>query len=257
MRQRNPSNSAQHTPPSEDHLHKHRDPPLERDVSVRGVVREDAPTLGVLEREIFPTVWPSTNFAREIKKANHLYLAAVRPREAVAHPGDRMPSSKGGSGEARGGLFERLLGRFIFSGAGGSTERGQSVNSRDQMVGYAGIWFMSDEAHITAIGVREEERRKGIGELLMLAVLDAARRYGSREVTLEVRKSNEGAQALYRKYGFLEAGLRKRYYVDNQEDAIIMTTPCITSPDFQREVHALWQEHARRWRGHTYSAVSG
>jgi ribosomal-protein-alanine N-acetyltransferase len=66
-------------------------------------------------------------------------------------------------------------------------------------------------------------------------------------LTLEVRKSNSGAQALYAKYGFREVGLRKRYYVDNSEDAIIMTTPSISTSDFARRLQRLSREHAARW----------
>jgi ribosomal-protein-alanine N-acetyltransferase len=110
-----------------------------------------------------------------------------------------------------------------------------------------GIWFVVDEAHVISIGVRREERRRGVGELLLLGAFEAARRRQMDVLTLEVRKSNSGAQALYAKYGFREVGLRKKYYVDNGEDAIIMTTPSIGTPAFAERLQRLARGHAERW----------
>lgn len=109
------------------------------------------------------------------------------------------------------------------------------------------MWFVVDEAHVVSIGVRKVERRRGVGELLLLGAFDAARRRKMNVLTLEVRKSNSGAQALYAKYGFREVGLRKKYYVDNGEDAIIMTTPSISTPDFAQRLQRLSREHGARW----------
>lgn len=107
------------------------------------------------------------------------------------------------------------------------------------LVGYGGFWEMADEAHISTIAVASEWRRRGIGELLLVAMIDAAAEIGAQTVTLEVRVSNLGAQALYRKYGFEVAGERKRYYNDNGEDAYIMTTPRITSTLFDHRFQEL------------------
>ncbi len=102
-----------------------------------------------------------------------------------------------------------------------------------QIVGYAGMWIILDEAHVTTLAVDPEYRRQRIGERLLVALLDEAMRRGARWVTLEVRKSNAAAQALYRKYGFKEIGVRKGYYSDNREDAIVMWTGNIYEPTFQ------------------------
>jgi ribosomal-protein-alanine N-acetyltransferase len=77
-------------------------------------------------------------------------------------------------------------------------------------------------------------RRRGIAELLLIVMTERAAERGARVLTLEVRVSNHGAQALYRKYRFEVAGKRARYYSDNNEDALIMTTPPITSAEYQR-----------------------
>ena len=92
------------------------------------------------------------------------------------------------------------------------------------VIGYAGIWMMVDEAHITTFAVRRQWRRQGVGERLLVALLDLARDRGAREATLEVRPTNEPARRLYEKFGFREMGRRTRYYSDNNEDALIMTT---------------------------------
>ncbi len=102
-----------------------------------------------------------------------------------------------------------------------------------QVVGYTGMWIILDEAHVTTIAVAPEYRRQRIGERLLVALLDEAMRRGARWVTLEVRKSNAGAQALYHKYGFREIGVRRGYYSDNREDAIVMWTGNVWEHAFQ------------------------
>lgn len=102
-----------------------------------------------------------------------------------------------------------------------------------EIVGYTGMWVILDEAHVTTIAVDPRYRRQHIGERLLVALLDEAMRRGARWVTLEVRKSNYGAQALYRKYGFKEIGIRRGYYSDNREDAIVMWTGNMYDPAFQ------------------------
>ncbi len=93
-----------------------------------------------------------------------------------------------------------------------------------RIVGYGGLWLMVDEAHITTFAIHPAWRRQRIGERLLLAFLDLARDRHAREATLEVRLSNLAARRLYEKYGFRPVGLRPRYYSDNNEDALIMTT---------------------------------
>ncbi|HYM69548.1 MAG TPA: ribosomal protein S18-alanine N-acetyltransferase [bacterium] len=102
-----------------------------------------------------------------------------------------------------------------------------------QIVGYTGMWIILDEAHVTTIAVAPEHRRRRIGERLLVALLDEAMRRGARWVTLEVRKTNAGAQTLYRKYGFKEIGVRRGYYSDNREDAIVMWTGNVWEHAFQ------------------------
>ena len=100
----------------------------------------------------------------------------------------------------------------------------------DALVAYAGIWLMVDEAHVTTFAVHPDWRRRRIGERLLLALLDLAVDRRAREATLEVRLSNLAARRLYEKYGFRPVGIRPRYYSDDGEDALIMTTEDLGSP---------------------------
>ncbi len=90
------------------------------------------------------------------------------------------------------------------------------------LVGYFGMWIFFDEAHITNIAVHPDFRRQGIGEQMMRFAFEKAKELGAAKMTLEVRLSNHGAQHLYRKLGFQDRGIRKGYYTDTDEDAIIM-----------------------------------
>lgn len=91
-----------------------------------------------------------------------------------------------------------------------------------KLVGYCGMWLVLDESQITNIAILPEFRGKGLGEKLLVAVMNAARKRGASIMSLEVRVSNEPAQSLYKKLGFQPGGIRKNYYSDNQEDALVM-----------------------------------
>lgn len=91
-----------------------------------------------------------------------------------------------------------------------------------ELVGYAGIWAILEEGHITNVAVHPDYRRRHIGEALVKVLMEEASASGIRLFTLEARVSNEPAIRLYKKFGFQEAGVRKGYYEDNNEDALIM-----------------------------------
>lgn len=91
-----------------------------------------------------------------------------------------------------------------------------------EIVGYGGMWVIMDEAHITTLGVSKAHRGLKIGEQVLLALLEEARLHSVRRATLEVRESNRVAQNLYRKYGFQPAAIRRGYYTDNHENAVVM-----------------------------------
>lgn len=92
----------------------------------------------------------------------------------------------------------------------------------DTVAGYCGLWLVMDEAHITNVAVVPELRGRKLGEKLMVKVMDMLRDEGVTMMTLEVRVSNHIAQSLYEKLGFSRGGIRKNYYSDNGEDALVM-----------------------------------
>lgn len=107
-------------------------------------------------------------------------------------------------------LTKNLLAKYIVAEVDG------------RVVGYGGIWLIIDEGHVTNIAVDEEYRNKGVGSKILEGLIQLCVDRNMTAMTLEVRKSNKVAQALYKKYGFKEYGIRKGYYQDNNEDAIIM-----------------------------------
>jgi ribosomal-protein-alanine N-acetyltransferase len=109
----------------------------------------------------------------------------------------------------------------------------------DDVVGFAGLWVMVDEAHVTSFAVDPRWRRRGVGERMLLALLDVAIARQAREATLEVRLSNLPARKLYEKHGFRPVGIRPRYYSNNGEDALIMTTEALSSPAMQERMERL------------------
>jgi [ribosomal protein S18]-alanine N-acetyltransferase len=109
----------------------------------------------------------------------------------------------------------------------------------ETVIGFAGLWVMVDEAHVTTFAVDPRWRRRGVGERLLLALLDLAVSRQAREATLEVRLSNLPARKLYEKYGFRPVGIRPRYYSDNGEDALIMTTEALGAPAMRARMEAL------------------
>lgn len=96
--------------------------------------------------------------------------------------------------------------------------------------GYGGMWVVLDEAHITNVAVDPDHRGRGIGEAIMHGLIRTAIQLKVDAMTLEVRVSNKVAQNLYKKLGFIGVGVRKGYYTDNGEDALIM-----------------WKENLRKW----------
>lgn len=117
--------------------------------------------------------------------------------------------------------------------------KAQSLLRSGPILAYGGFWVILDEGHISTIAVHPDWRGRGLGEWMLVALIDAAILRGAEELTLEVRVSNHVAQNLYRKYDFAEVGRRKRYYHDNNEDALIMTTPRVSDRAFAETYAAL------------------
>ena len=106
-------------------------------------------------------------------------------------------------------------------------------------VAYAGMWLVMDEGHVTTIAVRPDKRRLGYGEKVTEALIRLAADSGVTSMSLECRRSNAAARSLYDKLGFIVVGVRKRYYPDNDEDALVMLLSPLPEGDPERDPHLI------------------
>ncbi len=174
----------------------------------------DVEEVMAIERVAFSAPWSARAYRYEITENRHSTMVVVRP----------APRSEGWLGS----LWRQFAGR-------------------GPVLGYAGFWLLGDDAHIATIAVHPQWRRRGLGELLLLSLLDRGAERGARRATLEVRVSNQAAQQLYFKYGFEIISRQKHYYADNNEDAYIMATPPFDNP--------WYQDHLRRRRRELYERL--
>ena len=182
--------------------------------------KEDIPQVTEIDREAFPTLWPPANYQRELQNRLAHYIVACDEEERVEPPEPKAIPKKGFPG-----LVSRLR-RFF----------GNELPSpgRQYIFGFTGFWMMTGEAHITNLAVWEKHRRQGIGESLLIALIDLATELDVRFITLEVRASNTAAQSLYSKYGFTQVGVRHGYYTDNREDGVLMSLEISPQPRFRQ-----------------------
>jgi len=193
---------------------------------VRPMQFEDIEAVSAVERECFTTPWPMSAYRRELRDnrlGRYIVLVELPEGEDTVTVVERIE-------EENGNGVRRAVGQLLRPFARPTP----IARSSERIVGFAGMWLMLDEAHVTTIGVKPELRGQGLGELLFATLIEIAIGVGARRVTLEVRVSNYAAQALYRKYTFREEGIRRRYYSDNNEDALIMWSETLESPHFQQ-----------------------
>jgi ribosomal-protein-alanine N-acetyltransferase len=211
------------------------------------MTQDDVPEVSRVERRCFANPWPTSAYRRELQNPAQNYYVVLRAMQAGAQagsgPGNGESASLAGQSEMspRGAVPRRSL---LSIGRG----RQQEGNGREPsaIIGFAGMWLAFDEAHLTTIGVDPLHQGLGLGELLLLCMFDEAVARGANWLTLEVRVTNAAAQALYRKYGFTDQGTRKRYYSDNNEDALIMWSPPLDELEYRAEVESRRDALARR-----------
>ena len=202
--------------------------------SLRPMRKEDIAQVTEIDHEAFPDQLPPANYRHELQNQLARYIVACDDAKTFEEP-EVKPSKGLAKLAARLKLYLRR------------SHRDDSLPSkREYIVGFAGIWVLADEAHITNLAVRKRYRRRGIGELLLISIIDLAKELKASIMTLEVRASNLPAQNLYRKYGFTQVGIRRGYYLDNREDGILMSTESITSASFQAHLQQLREALARR-----------
>lgn len=199
----------------------------------------DIPQVLEIDLDAFPTQWPhptNSSFHHELRNKLAHYIVVYLDSTAETHNPGRSNS-----------IWERTISyiKYLF-------EHDRFVGpitpaSKERLAGMAGIWMMVDEAHVVTIGVRKSHRNRGLGEWLLISIIDMSIQLGAKIVTLEVRVSNVTAQKLYEKYGFSIAGTRKKYYSDNGEDAYIMNTDDLSSDEYKVKFQQLTADHQQRW----------
>lgn len=209
---------------------------------IRPMQDMDIPHAIEIDREAFPDQWPHPTYAsfkHELRNRLAHYTVVSKAKPAAQNTDGK-------------GLWQRLSQVSHLFDHDRFFGEDKSLLSKHDIIGISGFWIMVDEAHINTIAVRNAYRRQGIGEWLLIFLIDMAKQLQANTITLEVRVSNKEAQELYRKYGFREVGIRRRYYTNDGEDALIMTTDTMTSASFQSQFDQLKQAHQGRWRGMYY-----
>ena len=210
---------------------------------VRPMTSKDILQVIEIERQSFPAMWPPTAFKRELQQnqlAHYLVVTEAQRQPAKLTESSTPPDSK----------VPGLL-RFLTNvGQAFSMPKQESLLPPEDrpvlIVGFIGLWFLADEAHVVTVAVRESHRRRGIGELLLITALDLTRHQGQSALSLECRVSNNVAINLYEKYGLKRMGIRPRYYSDNHEDAYIFTSADVQSMTFQEQFRQLKQNYEQR-----------
>ena len=201
---------------------------------MRPMEKGDLGQVNEIDREAFPSQWPPPNYRQELQNRLAHYVVAIDDTRTAPEDSGKTPKKTS------------RLAAWLAPWRKASQSEVQSLKTRQYIVGFSGIWLMADEAHITNIAVTQEYRRRGIGELLLIATIDLAQELKAASMTLEVRASNIAAQNLYSKYGFIKTGVRRGYYLDNKEDAVIMSTENIHSDSFQAYIQKMRESLAKK-----------
>ncbi|MBV9690764.1 MAG: ribosomal protein S18-alanine N-acetyltransferase [Ktedonobacteraceae bacterium] len=190
----------------------------------------DVPRVVEIERLAYPSTWPPSAYRKELQDNRWAHYIVLRDKHLMEEY-TVMPQQ-----ELEKPRKNRLFPLSLLPSRPAITMSSSELTS---IIGFAGLWLMLDEAHITTIAMHPDYRRQGLGEFMLTGLIDIAYDIGAKWVTLEVRMSNYVAQNLYHKYGFREAGIRHRYYSDNQEDALIMWTDEINTPNYKHKFQGL------------------
>ncbi len=173
---------------------------------------EDVPQVMAIERKSFTLPWSEYTYRHELLDNRNAHYCVARRLDG------RIPNKPMSR-------WERFMKR--------------KREEKAPIVGYGGFWIVIDEAHISTIASDTQWRGQGVGELMLLAMIERGIELGAHEVTLEVRVTNTVAQNLYHKYGFVEVGRRPGYYRDNNEDANLMTVSNVHKAEYQTKLRAL------------------
>ena len=207
---------------------------------IRLMRKEDITQVNEIDQEAFPAMWPPPNYERELRTPLAHYIVACNSSTEAGTTAATTRQERSATS-----LLERL--QQLFGRSRTLSTREVPSAQKQHILGFAGLWLMADEAHITNIAVRQSYRLQGIGEHLLISLINLALELNSRILTLEVRASNTAAQRLYQKYGFRQVNRRRGYYTDNKEDALVMTIEDTTKATFQKRLNQLKKAYSRRW----------
>lgn len=188
-------------------------------VAIRDMTLADLRQVRRIERAAYGRSAPGTPFERELGNGLAQYVVAVREDAEHASTAAARGHDRSWWAHAR---------RLLHLDRGG-----------DRIVGFLGVWFTQDQLHVVTIAVDPAAQHRRIGRLLLLKCHELAMGAESKTIALEVRLSNERARRLYEWFGFARVGQLRGYYADNGEDAIVMLTPDLTTPDFAAHIETL------------------
>ena len=197
---------------------------------------EQLPAVVELDQLCFGGHWTLEGYQRELASPMSHFLTLCLPEASTDL---ELPSAK---------RCEKA--QFVDLELGDSDEESEVSESKTQpdlpksaqtLVGLSCFWSILEEAHITLLAVHPAYQRQGLGQLLFWALLGLAQKRGLERATLEVRVSNQAALSLYQKFGFKEAGRRRRYYQDTGEDALILWQGGLQTPGFAK-AQAEWHQ---------------
>ncbi|MEA3442804.1 MAG: ribosomal protein S18-alanine N-acetyltransferase [Chloroflexota bacterium] len=209
--------------------------------AIRPMKESDILQMAEVDREVFPSEWmfrSLSSYQREFRNPLAYYL--------VAYTINKLPPDLHQSTMPKIPFFQGLFRRNRLPP--------EDKHEPQYIAGFAGLWLIARDAHIISIAVRDQHRKEGLGEALLISTISLAIKSNAAVVTLEVRASNEIAQALYRKYGFRVIGKRPRYYSDNAEDAVLMSTDNLVLASVKSQFQKLKEEYGRKH--HTISLQS-
>ncbi len=209
--------------------------------SVDTMTMNDVPRVVEIERLAYTTPWPPSAYRREIQENRMARYIVVRDLW-VKPPVTPTPQEE----------TKRPFPLSLLLTRPSSHVPPETMN----IIAFAGLWHMINEAHITTIATHPDYRGRGVGELMLSSLISVAYTNHARYVTLEVRVTNTVAQNLYRKYGFAQTGVRRRYYSDNHEDAYVMSTPDITTEEYRERYAELRERLVRRLEAESASITS-
>ena len=188
-------------------------------LQLREMTPEDIGAVRRIEVAAYEDAWPQTTFEQELRNAFATYLVVVD----ASDPPLSAPRSP---------WWARIV--------------GSPRSSEPPVVGYCGAWFHVDQLHIVTIAVAPGYQGHGIAQHMLLECFDRAAAAELRNVALEVRPSNTRARAIYERFGFVQAGIHRRYYANNGEDALVMLTPDLDGAEQGARIEAIREDVARR-----------